>query len=365
MTTYEDLISFAAQRAAACEVANEVPHDVLVSVYMVTYNHSPYIRQAIESVLAQETTFRWELCIGEDRSTDGTRDICREFAERHPDKIRLFLRTETDKQSGRAYSPGRWNGFLTRVACRGRYIAILEGDDFWIDPCKLQRQVEVLLKHKEVSVCATRVLVWQSGDNVGTHINPGEYLAGFGLDALVEGNGGIVNTCSLLYRRPNRDPFWWSSDIQSGDWALLVDLLAGGMLCCVLPSVSAVYRVHGTGVTAQYRGAGAKVKICQSYVNNLEALLKRADCKDILGQLEPSVMASLAYFRAAVRYHLASGFARCGILAMMVCRHPAIVWRIARSTLIQAVARGWRGIMRLLPATISNRIELLSTRAKS
>jgi len=120
---------------------------VKVSVVMITYNHEKYIAQAIESVLMQETSFNFEVVIGEDCSTDRTREIVIEYQKKFPDKIRLLLQ---DKNLG-----ANANYRQTYSACNGEYIAYLEGDDYWIDRKKLQKQVAFLEKNTEFSMCFT------------------------------------------------------------------------------------------------------------------------------------------------------------------------------------------------------------------
>ncbi len=116
----------------------------VVSVVVPTYQHAPFIAECIRSILVQETNFPVEILIGEDESTDGTRGICEQLAAEHPDQIRLFLRSRRDviyifgKPTGRANFIG-----LLREA-KGQFIAICEGDDFWTDPHKLQKQVDLL-----------------------------------------------------------------------------------------------------------------------------------------------------------------------------------------------------------------------------
>ncbi|MHA1386624.1 MAG: glycosyltransferase, partial [Candidatus Helarchaeota archaeon] len=113
----------------------------LVHIFMITYNHEPYIAQAIESVLMQKTNFKYKLLIGEDCSTDGTREIVKTYAEKYPDKIKAFL-NETN------LGP-RNNAFQIYNACTAKYIALLEGDDYWTDHYKLQKQVDFLETNPE------------------------------------------------------------------------------------------------------------------------------------------------------------------------------------------------------------------------
>ena len=131
----------------------------LVSVSLVTYNHAPYIAKAIDSILAQETDFPVEICIGEDHSSDGTREICQRYAEQYPDQIRLFLRERKDVIYIDGFPTGRFNWMETLKACQGKYIAVLEGDDYWCDPRKLQMQVDFLEANPEFNVCAHRTWI--------------------------------------------------------------------------------------------------------------------------------------------------------------------------------------------------------------
>ena len=113
----------------------------VVSVHMITYNHEPYIAQAIEGVLMQKTDFPIELIIGEDCSTDRTREIVLEYQKKHPEIIRVL---SSEKNLGMVK-----NSFLIDGACRGKYIAYCEGDDFWHHPQKLQKQVDYLESHPD------------------------------------------------------------------------------------------------------------------------------------------------------------------------------------------------------------------------
>jgi glycosyltransferase involved in cell wall biosynthesis len=113
----------------------------LVSIKMITYNHAPYIAQAIEGVLMQKTNFPIELVIGEDCSTDGTREIVFDYQKKFPEIIRVIT---SDQNVG-----AKKNSYRTTKACRGKYIAFCEGDDYWHHPKKLQKQVDYMESHPE------------------------------------------------------------------------------------------------------------------------------------------------------------------------------------------------------------------------
>ena len=128
----------------------------LVSICVATYNQQDYIGQCLDGILMQQTDFPFEIIVGEDESSDNTREICKRYAEEHQDKIRLFLR---DRKESHFVNPdgstSRFNGLWNRMSCRGKYIAFCEGDDYWTDPTKLQQQVDIMENNPEVGFVHT------------------------------------------------------------------------------------------------------------------------------------------------------------------------------------------------------------------
>lgn len=123
------------------DIRNKTP---VVSVCLLAYNHAPYVRECLDSILMQKTDFPYEICIGEDGSTDGTRGICREYAERYPERINLILRPRSEADRKKYAAHGNFNYVETLKACRGRYIADCDADDVWLDSGKLQKQFNLL-----------------------------------------------------------------------------------------------------------------------------------------------------------------------------------------------------------------------------
>lgn len=123
----------------------------LVSVCMITYNHEKYIAEALNSVLMQKTNFDFEIVIGEDWSTDRTREIVLEYKAKHLDKIKLVLQEKNVGMTSNFYE--------TLKLCSGSYIAICDGDDYWIDENKLQKQIDFLDKNKNYGLIYTDILI--------------------------------------------------------------------------------------------------------------------------------------------------------------------------------------------------------------
>ena len=120
----------------------------LVTIQCLTYNHEKYIRKCLDGFVMQKTNFRFEAIVHDDASTDGTANIVREYADKYPDIIKPIFETENQ------YSKS--DGSLNRIMYEhtlGKYVALCEGDDYWTDPYKLQKQVDYLEQHDDV-VCS-------------------------------------------------------------------------------------------------------------------------------------------------------------------------------------------------------------------
>ncbi len=178
----------------------------LVSVFVTTYQHESFIRQCLDGILMQKVNFSFEILLGEDESSDGTRGICKEYADKYPDKIRLFLRNR--KESVLYDEKGRFiimNSKLLRICSRGRYTAICEGDDFWLDDQKLQRQVDFLEANPDYGLVHTDIEYIDEFSNI---IPPPEGLHKGIRDRIFDGyifdyylnNPGFILTASCMYR---------------------------------------------------------------------------------------------------------------------------------------------------------------------
>lgn len=173
-------------------------NEPLVSVKMLTYNHAPYIAQAIEGVLMQKTDFPFELVIGEDCSTDGTREIVFDYARRYPEIIHLVT---SEKNVGAAQNSARVN-----AALRGKYIAWCEGDDYWTSPEKLQKQIAFLENHPDHGmVHSSADFLFQSSGKVIKNYNESQNKFSTNnsqnlLEQIILGQYP-VNACTVVYRK--------------------------------------------------------------------------------------------------------------------------------------------------------------------
>lgn len=221
----------------------------LVDVALVTYNHEKYIAQAIESVLMQRTDFAWRLIVGDDCSTDNTQAIVREYARRYPDRIT----TELYAEHRGILHPERV-GIRVLDLCTAKYVALLDGDDRWTSPEKLQKQVDYLEAHPECSLCFHNVLVFDEdgGREPWNYCPPHQKEVSTLEDLLAE---DFIHTCSTMFRRERlgRLPTWFHA-VSNGDWILHILSAEQGTIG-YLDEVMAAYRVHGGGLWSSQKEA--------------------------------------------------------------------------------------------------------------
>jgi glycosyltransferase involved in cell wall biosynthesis len=223
----------------------------LVSVCVVTYNHAPYIEKAISSALAQRGNFDLEICIGEDDSTDGTRALCEQLAQQHPETIRLFKRSRNQVIHQDGKPTGIFNFLETLKSCRGKYIALLEGDDYWTFEGKLNAQIQYLEGNATCSGCFHSCLVV---NDEGNEISPSQSEASAAaqssrieLPALLS-SGSLAPTASLVLRRTAVEnlPYWYTRN--PSDWKIEIMLAMQGELVQISNEKWSAYRVHQSGL---------------------------------------------------------------------------------------------------------------------
>lgn len=189
----------------------------LVSVCVTAYNHEKYLSQTLESIVGQQTSFEVEVVVGEDCSTDRTGVLCRQWVERFPDRIRLV--------TGPRNVGWRANYRRTIAACRGRYVALCDGDDYWSEPLKLQMQVERMESDPSCGMCFTRSVKIYEATERQVLYPAGNAATTF--DGLLTDYG--IENCTTLARRelleryyaevrPDLHPEWLTDDTPMWLW---------------------------------------------------------------------------------------------------------------------------------------------------
>lgn len=213
---------------------NEKP---LLSVALITYNQEEFIAECIEGMVNQKTDFSFEIVIGEDCSTDGTRAICKQYKEKYPELIRLILPESNLGMMG--------NWINTINSCESKYIAICEGDDYWIDENKLQKQVDFLENNPDYTLCSTasQLLAQIYGHYYNVDIKKDTLTT----RDLLEEDWGIM-TATIVFRKDALQMPDWFKKVKNGDYSLQLLVSLNGKIKC-LPNYTSVYRQHAGGIS--------------------------------------------------------------------------------------------------------------------
>lgn len=218
----------------------------LVSVRVLAYNHEKYIANCLEGILMQKTDFPYEIIIGEDCSTDKTKEIVLAYQKQYPQIIKIIT---SQKNVGSAE-----NSIRVQKACQGKYQAICEGDDYWIDPLKLQKQVDIMEAHPEFSMCFhDAISIWENKVSYPRYSCPddlGDYIT---MEDLLQ-RSWFIPTASMLIRSEvcNSIPEWrkdiWCGDLLNALWSAHHGKLK------YVNEVMSIYRRHYGGISIKLRG---------------------------------------------------------------------------------------------------------------
>jgi hypothetical protein len=232
--------------------------DLKIAIWMVTCNHELYIKRAIESVLMQKTDYTFKLFIGEDYSTDSTREICLKLRNLYPEKIELIL---SDKNLGADYNSERT--YTKCIESGAKYIAMLEGDDYWTDLYKLQKQVDFLEHNQDYkfSMGIVETLIENTGKIIRAkeHINPASTETYLLKDYI---RAPFSQTSSFLFRNmkiyfPN-----WKNNIHAGDQLIVILMTGKEGKIKYHNEVFSMYRLNSESIT---------------FNSNLDELRKKGD----------------------------------------------------------------------------------------
>ena len=224
-------------------------NDIKISIICNAYNHAKYIRDTLDGFVMQKTDFKFEILIHDDASTDETADIIREYEAKYPDIIKPIYQKENQ------YSKDVWitDVFQLRRS-KGKYIALCEGDDYWTDPDKLQKQYDALESHPDVDICVhASTLINASDGSVNGTVDHGSEMTIIPVEKVIEGGGSFVSTNSILVRREILTERRKFVDVCPLDYTYQISgSLKGGML--YLPDNMSVYRVSVPGSWTEQSG---------------------------------------------------------------------------------------------------------------
>ena len=233
--------------------------EVKVSVLVVFYNHENFIRKCLDSILAQKTTFEFDIVIGDDNSVDSTKEIIFEYKKKYGRKIK--------EKINKVNVGATRNIFETIDRCTGKYIAIMGGDDYWIDNNKLQKQFNALEENNELALHYTNCYQFLDGNEKDLSDAITFYPDNiFDLNYYFENNCFTMNSQTAFFRKDALPSSWedWMYDSINQDWLLLLLILEKGN-ACFLNEYTGMYRLHPKSLThsmnrANYNINGLKVQ---------------------------------------------------------------------------------------------------------
>ncbi|SHJ12438.1 glycosyltransferase family 2 protein [Bacteroides stercorirosoris] len=246
---------------------NKEERPLMVTIRCITYNHEPYIRQCLEGFIMQKTNFRFEAIVHDDASTDETAKIIREYAEKYPDIIKPIFETENQ------YS--KLDGSIQRIMSEhihGKYVAMCEGDDYWIDPLKLQKQVDFLESNPEYSMCAHNAFVFYQQKNDVCLFNKTSYSGELPVHDAI--HAWKIPTASILVLSEVAKEYpSWLAVIYSGDYSLILRTLLKGKIY-LISDIMSVYRISYVGYSASALYKGKNIFMLEQRLILLESFLR-------------------------------------------------------------------------------------------
>lgn len=215
---------------------------ILVSIHCMTYNHKNLVKKALDGFLMQKTDFKYEILVHDDASTDGTQEIIKEYHKNYPEIIKPIY------QKVNQYSKGVKVGHLNRLRAKGDYIAYCEGDDYWTDEYKLQKQIDIMQSHPECVMCAHAAYKVDSitNDVVG-EIRPLRFSGYLNETDIILSSGNYIPTSSYLVKADIGRKFeTFQNMISAGDYCLNLLAIYFGKIYYIDEFMS-VYHVNVKG----------------------------------------------------------------------------------------------------------------------
>lgn len=246
-----------------------MPKEIMVSIECTSYNHEDFIAEALDSMLMQRTDFAYEILIHDDASTDRTAEIIRSYEQKYPEIIKPIYQTENQ------YSKDVLVELFNLERAKGKYMAVCEGDDYWTDPYKLQKQVDYMEAHPECSMCvhaAERVSAVTK--KTVSSIRPSHKDKIYSVEEVIEGGGELFATNSILYsleKIPEMPEYYLNATI--GDYPLVICGALNGTLYYMDQNMAA-YRVEvkGSWTNMQVSDVAKKQKHLQEVAAMLDEI---------------------------------------------------------------------------------------------
>lgn len=247
----------------------------MLSICCLTFNHEKFIRETLQGFVVQRTSFQFEIIVHDDASTDRTPEIISEYQSAYPDLFRVIFQKENQ------FSQGVCVPAILYSLAKGKYIAICEGDDYWIDPLKLQKQVDFLESHPGCTICCHKVIYHYENNEQADHDFPditGNKI--FDQKALIR--KFFIKTCSAVFRNVKiQQLIDLLQDFKVGDTPLWFFYSKYGDIG-FLDETMAVYRIHGNSYWSSLQEQDKLLLLLDTYKNIVKKLHIRGNEKRFL-----------------------------------------------------------------------------------
>jgi len=276
--------------------------NIVVAIWMVTYNHENYIKQAVESVMNQKTDFQFKLFIGEDFSTDKTKEICIALQNKYSEKIKLFIQNKNIGANNNAMQI-----YKACLESGAKYIAMCEGDDFWTDPLKLEKQVDILEKNEQIGLVYSNYRIVDANCNILEEQKYSSKMpSGNIISELIKGQfPWTLTVCFRSNLLKGFEDLIFNPRYHMGDFPLWLHLGLRHQFK-YLDCVTASYRRNEGSITDSNRSYLKKVDFIYSWNNILKDFIREKEVTDIklLNQINKLIQLKLlSAFRHCLRNH--------------------------------------------------------------
>lgn len=279
----------------------------VVSICCITYNHEPYIEDALEGFLIQETDFPFEILIHDDASTDRTADIIREYEAKYPRLIKPIYQTENQ------YSQGKRASVILLPNAKGEFIALCEGDDYWVAPEKLQTQVGLMRQHPEINISFHPAYKVDGFELKKDEIFSNHYkeIKIFSPEEVILGDGGFMPTPSLIVKSTvlKTLPDWFKY-APVGDFFIQIHAsnFHGALF---FPSLNSAYRINTGGWTCLSNNKKSRVDYLKKMHKVFEEM-KKEDSFAYAGEVDDFFKKKLSSILSNYNFNIIEKFELLG-----------------------------------------------------
>lgn len=297
-------------------------NDVILTAYCLAYNHEKYIKKTLEGFVNQQTSYKYRVIVHDDASTDGTASIIKDYAEKYPDIIVPFLQKENQYSKHLDIFD-----YFIKPLLEGKYVAICEGDDYWCDPNKLQRQIDFLENNPDFSACVHNTeKIKEDGSSTGMFYNSSTKDREISTDEIIKRGSSFIHLNSIVCRREYRENKPEEFYIpRAGDYTLLIYLATVGKIW-YMADIMSKYRMmsEGSWSKTMKRDTAFRMEHSRSTVTALEKMNEYTK-----GRFSASFEQAIKYSKARNLYY------EKGFLSVLL--HP-YYWDVFVRKLIAKIA---------------------------